>query len=441
MINVDNTNVFDINSVKILFNKKADPKDFFVELERKYSLNENTKFAFFCFTKNKKNPVLVSFTNEKIFIYSSTDYSVNSCYLYSDIQDIYFSYTKFKKPIVNFQLNDGLDLVFYGVDENTFVNLKDKFLELKKTIISNSKQEIYSMENERLTLNSNDSIDNILNQSTNKKKRVINDSLIAKDTTISSFLIYSLFSNSLTKLPNGQNTLFHSLVERIQYLEKSNIFSYDLDSIPLKISSSSKFNTVPVIAEFSSMTSNNELESKLLFTKNWIEYTKHNVQNKLLGVDEEGNGAYVEMKNYISTSTIDVFKAKEYKINDEIRHGLRSSQTISSFEKNQKLGIDSLYFNLNTNQKLNVTKYDGIIFQGTKHYFNVMNEFSSLQRKYCKIFHFEYKSNGDVLKSYQLVFEDDLISYKAYDSKGILVDDLYPNSSSYDLKWLTFFRD
>lgn len=178
-----------------------------------------------------------------------------------------------------------------------------------------------------------------------------------------------------------------------------------------------------------------------MFARNWIEFTKHNVTDKLLGVDSNGDGVYVDMKQTQTSHIIDVFKAKEYKIDDSIRHGLRSSQSISFHEKNQRLGIDSLYVNIKTGQKLMLEKYDGIIFLGIKYYFNTYNEFNSLQRRYLRIFHQDKKHNGDVYRSYELVFEDDLISYKAFNNKGAVIDDLSQNAASYDLKWLSFFRD
>ncbi|MDE6429316.1 MAG: hypothetical protein K2K18_02250, partial [Malacoplasma sp.] len=76
-----------------------------------------------------------------------------------------------------------------------------------------------------------------------------------------------------------------------------------------------------------------------------------------------------------------------------------------------------------------------------KYYFNVYNEFSKLQKTSIRIFVEDKKINGEVFRKYELIFDDDLLTYKAYNERSQLIDDSSPNSSSYDLKWLMFFKE
>ncbi|MDE7112203.1 MAG: hypothetical protein K2N92_01240, partial [Malacoplasma sp.] len=279
-----------------------------------------------------------------------------------------------------------------------------------------------------------------------KNKKVVNDSLITNTNSFSSSFLANLLTNEETLLPGGKRTIFSEILKKIKELESKSLSINGIDTTPITLQKKVlKLNTVPVIVETKSINnvsnSDDDLENRLIFSRNWIEYTKHNVVDKVLGVDANGNGAYIDISKVGSSSSIDIFKAKEYKINDEVRSGLRSSQTISFLEKNGRPGLDFFYNNLKTNEKLNVFKYDGILFMGIKYYFNVYNEFSKLQKKSIRIFVEDKKINGEVFRKYELIFDDDLLTYKAYNERSQLIDDSSPNSSSYDLKWLMFFKE
>lgn len=434
MLNLEKNEIFNIASLNINFKTKIDVNQILREIEKKYSLNEITKFCLVAFYRKKNNVVLFTLTNEKIFIWSNKNLPINDVYNYSELISITSKKTTSKNFIITF--DNGSEFNLKGLNNNDVNEFNKHFYVIKNNLNNLYLKEInINDENENIFLET--SAEDI--QNVTFKKRVVNDLIITNSTSLSSFYIYELLTKKEKILPNGENTLFYNIIERIHNLEKKNMFNFDFDSIPLKFSSDTKLNTIPVVAEFSSLTNSDQHENRFLFAKNWIEYTRHNVKNKLLGVDENGNGAYLELNTYSTRKKICTYKAREYKVNDEIRYGLRSGQTISFFEKNQKMGIDSLYFNIETNNKLDLENYDGIIFMGLKYYFNIIIEFSKLQKKYCRVFHQERKVNGDLLKSYEIIFEDDLITYKVFNDRGILIDDLSSNAFINDLKWLTFF--
>lgn len=434
MLNLEKNEIFNIASLNINFKTKIDVNQILREIEKKYSLNEITKFCLVAFYRKKNNVVLLTLTNEKIFIWSNKNLSINDVYNYSELISITSAKATSKNFVITF--DNGSEFNLKGLNNND-VNEFNKHFHM----IKNSLNHLYLKE---INTN-NESKYNLLETTTEDikdvtfKKKVVNDLIITNSTSLSSFYIYELMTKKEKILPNGENTLFYNIIERIHNLEKKNMFNFDLDCIPLKFSSDTKMNTIPVVAEFSSLTNSDERENRLLFAKNWIEYTRHNVKNKLLGVDENGNGAYLELNTYSTRKKICTYKAREYKVNDEIRYGLRSGQAISFFEKNQKMGMDSLYFNIESNNKLDLTTYDGIIFMGLKYYFNIITEFNKLQKKYCRVFHQERKVNGDLFKSYEIIFEDDIITYKVFNDRGILIDDLSSHAFTNDLKWLTFF--
>ncbi|MCF0217480.1 MAG: hypothetical protein HUJ42_00335 [Malacoplasma sp.] len=351
------------------------------------------------------------------------------------------------------QLIEGYDIDNEEDIDNHEIEMDEKE-ELQKLNFNSSARSINtsvyeSLKNEK-ELSTNDLIShsNLLVESLEspKNKKVVNDTLATSNNTFSSVFISNLLTNQEFDLPGGKKTLFYFIDKRIKELESNNLAIKGIDSTPVRLDKKIlKLNTVPVIIETkplnSSSINDDENENHLFFSRNWIEYTKHNVTNKLLGVDEKGNGAYIDFNKANSSKTIDIFKAKEYKLNDEIRNGLRSSQTISFLERNGKPGINSFYTNLKNGEKLNVNQYDGIIFQGIKYYFGSYDEFSKLQKKYLRIFFEDKKINGEIFRKYELIFDDDLITYKAYNERSELINDSFKNSNSYDLKWLTFFKE
>lgn len=463
---------FDISSLNADFNKKVSLNAIYNKILRKYSKDEITRYAVVCWYKRKSNVVVISLTNEKMFIESNKNLSITGVYSYRDVSGFrYFphqtkehkSYCLLSVSSENYTLK-GISKEVYEALDKIFENEREIFnnSKLGKSILqninaissmdflnktkANEEKEESSLEDkesskdqENIDVN-DDYISNI--GGSKKPKRVVNDSMMSHTTSFSSMYVFELLSSLNATFPNGERSILNNFSDRIDTLEKNSIMHNNIDSFALKLDSKkSKLNTIPVLAEFTSLKNPNDVETRILFARNWIEFTKHNVTDKLLGVDSNGDGVYVDMKQTQTSHVIDVFKAKEYKIDDCIRHGLRSSQNISFHEKNQRLGIDSLYVNIKTGQKLNLDKYDGIIFLGVKYYFNVYNEFNTLQRKYLRIFHQDKKHNGEIYRSYEIVFEDDLISYKAFNDKGAVIDDLSQNAASYDLKWLTFFRD
>lgn len=434
MLSLEKNEIFNIALLNINFKTKIDVNHILREIEKKYSLNEITKFCLVAFYRKKNNVVLLTLTNEKIFIWSNKNLPINDVYNYSELISITSN-----KSVSNFfviSFDNGSEFNLKGLTNNDVNEFNKHFNAIKNNLNNQYLKEINTkVDNGQIFLETN--IDGV--KDVTFKKRVVNDLIITNSTSLSSFYIYELLTKKEKILPNGENSLFYNIIERIHSLEKKNMFNFDFDSIPLKFSSETKLNTIPVVAEFSSLTNSNEHENRFLFAKNWIEYTRHNVKNKLLGVDENGNGVYFALNVHSTNKKICTYKAREYKVNDEIRYGLRSGQTISFFEKNQKIGMDSLYFNIETNSKLDLGNYDGIIFMGLKYYFNVIIEFSKLQKKYCRVFHQERKVNGDLLKSYEIIFEDDLITYKVFNDRGILIDDLNSNAFTNDLKWLTLF--
>ncbi len=498
-----NNSSFNLRNLKATHNKKVDINLIYEKIHRKFSLQESTQYAFVGYYKSKKHVVLVVFSNEKVFIDDEKDkVPYIGVYTYKEILKLdYIENSKhdFKSCL---ELRTSSEVIrIKGISRETFQEIvktfneqKDKYMKFfPEKIISNIRDTSYMNHRNNLydeydstddkdknILNKDDLVNNdlekefineekmfnthidkkLLNENNffdknkeipteikqeNKSKKVVNDGLISKTNTYSSAYLSSLFLADDQSLPSGQKTLFYDFSKKISFLENASFSLNSIDTISLRLDKKAlKLNTIPIIAELEPLTQQHQkeqYETRFLFTRNWIEYTKHNVTDKVLGVDSNGNGAYLDLSRITSTHIIDTFKAKEYKINDEIRTGLRSSQTISIYEKNGRPGIDSLYYNKNTKKRLDVKKYDGIIFLGIKYYFNVFHEFSKLQREYTRVFFEDKKPSGEVYRKYELIFEDDLISYKAYNERGVLVDDLYPNAASFDLKWLTFFKD
>lgn len=472
MSNIDNI-YFDVTTLKADFNKRVDINELYSQIQRKYSLNEITKFALVCYYKRKRNLVFISFTNEKVFITSNKyDLPINGVYSYQDI--IGFSFIEGKK--INsflFKTNKN-NFLLKCISKKTYNEFLDVF-EREKTIFVNSKigqnimqsaSNFNSLESIKLEESDNIGYDNFIDfskhsykdltsfsglsnndydsqssQSNKKAKRVVNDNESSENTTFSSEYISSLLSDKHRSLPNNNPTLFKNIDDRVTVLEKTNLFDKPLDSIALKFTTNSKLNTIPVLAEFSSLTNNDKVENRFLFSRNWIEFTKHNVKNKILGVDENGNGAYIDMQNVNKERIIKSYKAKDYMIDGTVRYGLRSS--LSFFVKdsnNGQMSLESMYYSPTTNEKLDVWKYDGIIFMNQKYYFNIPNEFSLSQKKMCRIQHFERESSSRVI-IFELIFEDDVVRYNVYNESMKLLDDTNNIASIYDLKWLTFFKD
>lgn len=476
---------FNIKTLKAYFNKKADINKIYEKIHKKFSLQEINQYAFVGFYKNKKNVVLVVFSNEKVFIDDENEkVPYTGVYTYKEILKLNYnenSKNDLKSYVELWTSNEVIKIK--GISRQTFQEIvknfneqKDKYLKLfpekmlsglremngfyeKKTeenqVDERTEEEIRAdklinttidedlleeLESKKESVN-----DYVVKESEAKSRKVVNDNLISKTNTYSSAYLSSLFLAEDQNLPSGQKTLFYDLSKKVNFLESTSFSLNSIDTTPIKLEKKAlKLNTVPIIAELEPLVQQHDkeqYETRFLFTRNWIEYTKHNVTDKVLGVDSNGNGVYLDLSKVNSSHRVDVFKAKEYKINDTIRSGLRSSQTISAYEKNGRYGIDSLYYNKTTKKRLSLKEYDGIIFMGVKYYFGVFNEFSKLQREYTRIFVEEKKSSGEIFRKYELIFEDDLISYKAYNERGILVDDLYPNAASFDLKWLTFFKD
>lgn len=478
-----NQSNFNIKTLKVFFNKKADINKIYEKIHKKFSLQEVNQYAFVGFYKNKKNVVLVVFSNEKVFIDDENEkVPYTGVYTYKEILKL--NYTENSKNDLKsyIELRTSNEIIkIKGISRQTFQEIvlnfneqKDKYLKLFSEKMLSGLREVNgyyendlvnNMDDDKDEFDKSDKIinttidenllenqekkesvnDYVVKESEAKSRKVVNDNLISKTNTYSSAYLSSLFLAEDQNLPSGQKTLFYDLSKKVNFLESTSFSLNSIDTTPIKLEKKAlKLNTVPIIAELEPLVQQHdktEYETRFLFTRNWIEYTKHNVTDKVLGVDSNGNGVYLDLSKVNSSHRIDTFKAKEYKINDTIRSGLRSSQTISAYEKNGRYGIDSLYYNKTTKKRLSLKEYDGIIFMGVKYYFGVFNEFSKLQREYTRIFVEEKKSSGEIFRKYELIFEDDLISYKAYNERGILVDDLYPNAASFDLKWLTFFKD
>lgn len=458
MSSIDNI-FFDIENLKAPFNKKINLVSLFLSIKNKFSTNEITKYAFASYFKRKRNCVLTIFTNEKIFIVSNKkDLPICGIYSYQDIKKIEFIEKSYDSKVVIVTSTDSYALK--GVSKKTYEEL-DNVFESEKTIFLNSKigQNIVQSfnnfnslnfidnseeekNNDLLNLNYEQQEEKIIPNTNNKKsKRVVNDEMISKSTSLSSFYIIELLSNPNLLLPNNKASILKSIDERLTLLETSNLFNKPLDSIPLKFSSISKFNTIPVLAEFSSLLNPQKTENRLLFSRNWIEFTKHNVKNKLLGVDANGNGAYIDINTANKLQVIDVFKGKEYIINEKTRYGIRPGQTIPLKDEEGKQGLETLYYHSVTNEKLDISKYDGIIFKNQKYFFNVPTEFNTLNIRECKIQVQEYESDYKAMKLYELIITDETITYNLFDLNKGIIDDKVQHSDSYDIKWITFFKE
>lgn len=464
---------FDIDKLKtnFLINKKIDIKKIYEKISKRFSYEEFNNFSFVGFYKRKKHVVLIVFTNEKIFIDDLKNKApFAGVYTYKEILKIDFieNIKNGNLSCIELKTTNEYEVIkIKGVSKYEFDEINFNFNKLKKNYIEFSKNQkssyfsstdktklIFSETKQKdLLINNNDNEElknkestligqQVDNQENLKQKKVVIDSSISKSNTYSSAYLSSLFLAVDQKLPNGQNTLFYHLANQIQKLNEYNLTTTSIDSIPLKVDRKTlKLNTIPIVTEHHDLENSDNKKIKFLLTRNWIEYTKHDVREKVLGVDENGNGAYLDFSNITSTHKISTYKGREYKVKDQVRTGLRSSQTIRAYGKKGMTGIDSLYQNRDSKKSLDIKKYDGIIFMGIKYYFKVFNEFKSLQKDFLRIFFEEKKSSGEVYRRYELIFEDELISYKAFNEKGILINDFDPKASSYDLKWLTFFKE
>lgn len=460
---------YDVTSLQPTFKKRVDIKRIYNFIEKKYSLNEVTQFGLVCYYKWKSNVVLITLTNEKIFIFSNKkDLEINGVYSYNDIEEFGFL-EKNKKTYLNVTAKEknftlrNITKYDYDILCKVFQQQKEAFNNSKigKNIISSfstiSSIDFFKKRNfykdELIDESKDDSTENINidnngvetknesnNQNGKKNKRVVNDKNISSDTTFSSLFIFELLSRHDKKMPGGNPTVLSDLSNRIINLEKANPFDNPIDSVSFKLTTVSKLNTIPVIAEFSNIHDKSVTENKLLFARNWIEYTKHNVKNKLLGVDSHGNGAYIDLGNYIG-KRIDSFKAVEQNIGDIKRYGLRSGQKVKILGSPKEPGLDSLYKHPTSEENLDVSKYDGLIFFGKKYYFNTLNEFSRIPRKYCRVIDHEWKTNGSINKTFEILFEDDYVSYKVYNDNGSILNDVDKTASNFDIKWLTLFKD
>lgn len=460
---------YDVTSLQPAFKKSVDIKRIYNFIEKKYSLNEVTQFGLVCYYKWKSNVVLITLTNEKIFIFSNKkDLEINGVYSYNDIEEFGFLEKK-KKTYLNVTAKEknftlrSITKYDYDILCRVFQQQKEAFNNSKigKNIISSfstissidffKKRNFYkdelidelkddSTENINIDNNGVETKNESNNQNGKKNKRVVNDKNISSDTTFSSLFIFELLSRHDKKMPGGNPTVLSDLSNRIINLEKANPFDNPIDSVSFKLTTVSKLNTIPVIAEFSNIHDKSVTENKLLFARNWIEYTKHNVKNKLLGVDSHGNGAYIDLGNYIG-KRIDSFKAVEQNIGDIKRYGLRSGQKVKILGSQKEPGLDSLYKHPTSGENLDVFKYDGLIFFGKKYYFNTLNEFSIIPRKYCRVIDHEWKTNGLINKTFEILFEDDYISYKVYNDNGSILSDVDKTASNFDIKWLTLFKD
>lgn len=284
---------YDVTSLKPTFNKRVDIKRIYNFIEKKYSLNEVTQFGIVCYYKRKSNVVLITLTNEKIFIFSNRkDLEINGVYSYNDIEDFGFLEKK-KKTYLNVTAKEknftlrNITKYDYDILCRVFQQQKEAFNNSKigKNIISNfstissidffKKRNFYKDElidevqdnKDSENTNSESKIDN---QTNNKKnKRVVNDKNISSDTTFSSLFIFELLSRHDKKMPGGNPTVLTDLSNRIVNLEKANPFDNPIDSVSFKLTSLSKLNTIPVIAEFSNIHDKSITENKLLFARNW----------------------------------------------------------------------------------------------------------------------------------------------------------------------------
>ncbi|MEG2250090.1 MAG: hypothetical protein RSD09_00765 [Bacilli bacterium] len=68
MLSSEKNEIFNITSLTINFKTKIDVNQILREIEKKYSLNEITKFSMVAYYKNRNNVVLITLSNEKIFI-------------------------------------------------------------------------------------------------------------------------------------------------------------------------------------------------------------------------------------------------------------------------------------------------------------------------------------------------------------------------------------
>lgn len=440
----------DIKEIKYHWNEKNELKSYIEFITENY----NT-FKIKGISKREFNKILEVFDKQKEIYVKSFLEKISSDEKKFELIDETFSYSSVsnflknnKNPENNTNNEERKDLENMILDKNLNNPVQDSNQEEQKKLINTS---LNSVDEDKEPILSSDLINqsNLLVESLEspKNKKVVNDSLITNTNSFSSSYLVNLLTNEDTLLPGGKKTVVYYLSKKIKELESKSLAINGIDTTPIHLDKKVlKLNTIPVIVEtkpisIQSTNAEDELENRLIFTRNWIEYTKHNVVNKVLGVDANGNGAYIDISKASSTSTIDVYKAREYKVNDEVRSGLRSSLTIPFFEKNSRPGLDFFYNNSKTGEKLNITKYDGILFQGVKYYFNVYNEFSKLQKKYIRIFVEDKKSNGDIFRKYELIFEDDSVTYKAYNERSHIIDDTSPNSNSYDLKWLMFFKE
>lgn len=455
-MSIDNI-FFDVATLKAEFNKKVNLLNLYDYIQRKYTLNEITKYALVCYYKKKRNVVLISLTNEKIFIHSNANLNINGIYSYQDIKG--FNFIENTKNNILIVKTSEINFELKHISKQVYNEMFDIY-EQEKTIFVNSKigqniiqsfsnfnslnfvkmDEFSKKEEEKRNISNNNNEENDDKNVNKKAKRVINDENISLTTTLSSSYILELLTDPKKPFPNNKNSVIKNIDERLLDLENTNLFNKPFDSVALKFTSNSKLNTIPVLVEFSSLNNKDKTENRLLFSRNWIEFTKHNVKNKLLGVDENGNGSYIDINNANKSQVIKSYKAKEYIFNGQSRYGLRSSQKVDYKDRDDKIGLESMYVDPLTNDKLDMSKFDGIIFMNKKYYFDIPSEFDVLQRKKCIVSDIRVDKYRKIIL-HNLIFEDNTLSYMAYDQEKNLIDDSYNGSSMYDLKWLTFFKD
>ncbi len=304
-------------------------------------------------------------------------------------------------------------------------------------------------------------------------------------------------SKDLKKYSNA-NEGFNDEIFHVQnaWLENNKKFSiYDDKLLKLeenwKNQTESINNVIKKLKERSGENSNVPIE-KSSIDNEWFLDSTHNTTNKLLAVNSKGEGIYFDVeefkndidklisqsknelvimmdekihdiKKFLISNIEEINNQKEEKIIEEItpkkdfkttifkgksyihngieRHGIRSGQTLSLRMEKNSPGIDSLYFADDSKEPLYINKYDGIIFANKKYYINTPKEFNNSKKDFFKMVHIEYEEGIKPYRLFEIVIQNDLIEYKAFNEKGHLISDKDPLSIKYDLKWLTLFKE
>lgn len=480
-------------SLDFKVNKKIDIYAIFSNIKKKFVIGEQTLFLALGYYKFKSNIVLICLTNEKIFI-DSTDQnklSFLNVYSYKEITGIIYNKSEsfLKKSYVEFKTQRQKFFKLYGISQENFFYLqsvfneqKDKYLKKLDSSYSlvsaldiqdsqpslvntysqtfskdNTKQDDINVEekpkDEELEDDLDDSSSNPddkpkeLGVKYNTKSKVINDLTLSNRNTLSSNYLFLLLTSTKTLLPNNKKTILSEFEDRIKLLEQKSKKEKNFDEKEIHLNKKeSKVNTVPVLVEEYDLNNNEideSLHTRLLFTKNWFEYTKHNVANKILGIDKDGKGVYLDKESALSnkSSVIHVYKAKSYKLNEVIRSGLRPGQSLTYYGNNNIVGLNMHYYEVESKKNLDINEYDGIIFKGQKYYFNTYDEFSRLQKKYLRIFYEDKKPEYQSYYIYELIFEDEMVTYYVYTNKMVSISETKADASKFDLKWLNFFKD